>query len=832
MAALNHMGIAEKLGMGQKPGRRPRRRGLRMERVPQASVEKMDRRSVLTRLGLLAILVFLSLLAFPRVALFVAPDLAVGEVWMRPELVAPFDFAIRYTEEENQARLDSVRQSVPMVFALNRQAADQTAQRLNALNRRLDSTFVEYANWQLARQEGISASQDSAAFIERQLQFGGMFTPSQWEIMLNSYAAQVPGLESPLRTPDRPPITALLTVQLQNISRDLLTAAVLSVPRDSVRSDFLEVRDQETFQYQSVDLRDPAYRVYGLEESVTFVRNRLGQAFGARTDTVAIGTAMFRTSLVPTFQFLRDESREELERELTRLSPTYDNISDGESIVRRGDRVTADILNRVRSLELAQRERSGELGRWQSWTGQFLLSLIALSIFFLYLILLRRQLFQEERFVILMTLLFGLVIIGYGLVNWTGMSNWVVPVALVSILLTIIFDSRVALIATVSLAVLGGLLLDVKFQFTFATIFAGMIAVFSVRDVKNRAQLLVTSGLVFVAYALILSGFALVRIGAFSPEDLLFALLNAGLLLLAYPLLWVIEKSFRVTTDLTLLELSDTNRPLLRELSLRAPGTFSHVLQVANLSEAAGDAIGANALKARVGALYHDIGKMLKPEYYIENQQQGDNPHDRVSPYMSALIIGSHVKEGMELGREHQLPEVVLDFITSHHGTARIDYFFRKAEAMREPDDGPVDEAEFRYPGPRPKTTEQGIVMLADSVEATCRSLQKPTHKRIEETIDHIFNERIKDGQLADTGLTFSDLTRIKATFLSILGGVYHVRIKYPSQQDAEAADEEPAGPPANVDPEVALPTPSVEEEAPQAKEDSTPEIDPSRRHL
>jgi hypothetical protein len=211
---------------------------------------------------------------------------------------------------------------------------------------------------------------------------------------------------------------------------------------------------------------------------------------------------------------------------------------------------------------------------------------------------------------------------------------------------------------------------------------------------------------------------------------------------------------------------------------------------VANLAEAAAAAIGANALLTRVGALYHDIGKMLKPEYFVENQRPGDNPHDQLKPRMSALIIASHVKEGLEMGRQYALPKRVLDFIPMHHGTTRIEYFYRKAVDDRPESDPEILESEFRYPGPRPNSKETGILMLSDGVEAASRSLSEPTHKRLETLIDMIVKARIEDGQLDDTDLTFRDLTQIKQTFLSLLLGIYHVRVRYPDQ------DEEDEGPP------------------------------------
>ena len=321
------------------------------------------------------------------------------------------------------------------------------------------------------------------------------------------------------------------------------------------------------------------------------------------------------------------------------------------------------------------------------------------------------------------------------------------------------------------------------------------------RDVKNRSHLVISAGLVLGAYVLMGFAYSMLRADPLEARiflDLRSVFVNAVMLLLASPLLYGVERMFGVTTDIALLELSDTNRDLLKQLSLSAPGTFNHSLQVANLAEAAADVIGANALQARVGALYHDIGKMNKPEYFIENQQPGDNPHDRVKPRMSAIIIGSHVKEGMEIGKQYKLPRVILDFISTHHGTGLMEYFYRKAEESQAANEQPVDEAEFRYPGPLPATSEQAIVMLADSVEAASRSLQKPTPKRLKTLIDAILKSRTEDGQLADCSLTFADLSRIKETFHSILSGVYHFRVKYPDQEEetgAELVDMDEDGP-------------------------------------
>ncbi len=355
-----------------------------------------------------------------------------------------------------------------------------------------------------------------------------------------------------------------------------------------------------------------------------------------------------------------------------------------------------------------------------------------------------------------------------------GAADYVVPVALASILLTIVFDSRVGSFATLTLATIGGLVSGYDFPYAFTTLIVGVLAVFSVRDVKNRSQILASAGLVGLAYGIVMLGFELLRANPFDDKFiavLVAAAANAALILLAAPLLWGMERVFGVTTDMTLLELSDTNRPLLKKLSMQAPGTFNHSLQVANLAEAAADAIGANALRARVGALYHDIGKMLKPEYFIENQQPGENPHEKIKPSMSSLVIAAHVKEGVQLGREQNLPSMVVDFIASHHGTGLIEYFYRKAQEEAE-DPSTVDETDYRYPGPRPHSNEQAIVMLADSVEAASRSLDKPTPKRLDSLINGIVAARLADGQLDESTLTFSDVVAHQ-------GGLSHAAVRH-----------------------------------------------------
>lgn len=813
------MGILDHFGLGRKAGHRPRRAGLQIPKKKPRKGRPLTRDEILTRTAIFGALLVMTILMFPsREPYDHASQVQPGDVWQRQEVIAPFKFPIFKSEEQLQAERDSIRYGEPPVFAREAAAIPRTEAAIDSLEERLDGLFSAYIGWRLGRSQGNddAAATDSARYFELLNRLDTGLSGSQLEKLLASRAA-VAGLVTPARPPEAgAPLDVLLLRTVRTIATRVLPYGVLDVPKDSVLTDQITVVNPD----ERTEVLIPTQDVYGYNEALTAALNELNLRFPSRPDTVAIGATFFGQVLVPSLRYLKQESEARWAEKEERISRTSGVVSEGQSIVRRGDRVTEQIYRQLYSLSRIRAEQQGDIGPFRIVLGEVLLCAAAFLVFFLYLFLMRRQIYNETKYLLLVALLFGAIIGFFGVaVRLPGLAELAVPVGLASILLTVIFDSRVGMFGTVALACIGGLIFGYDFQFTFATIFAGTLAVFSVRDIKNRSQILITAALVFGAYVLILGSYTLLSVGQTERflAELVLVAVNSALLLLAYPLLWIFERTFGVTTDLTLLELSDTNRPLLKELSLRAPGTFNHSLQVANLAEAAADAIGANALQARIGALYHDIGKMLKPEYYIENQQPGENPHDRVTPYMSALIIASHVKDGLELGREYNLPEGVLNFIPTHHGTTLMEYFFRKAKELRGPDDPPVDEMEFRYPGPRPQTNEQGIVMLADSVEAASRSLDKPTPRRLEGLVDSIFRARIEEGQLDGCALTFSDLNHIKETFLAILGGIYHFRVKYPDQDKAtgEEPPERPESPPSPEEkqaPELPEPAPESED--------------------
>ena len=359
-------------------------------------------------------------------------------------------------------------------------------------------------------------------------------------------------------------------------------------------------------------------------------------------------------------------------------------------------------------------------------------------------------------------------------------------------LLTIIFDSRIGFYTTVVISIIVGALRGNDYVFAVTNIVAGGLAAYTVRDIKNRTQIYRSFLYILLGYFLSILAFGLERFD--SVYEMLagfsFAAFNALISpVLTYGLIIFVEKLFNLTTDLTFLELTDLNRPLLKELAKNAPGTFSHSVSMGTLAETTAEAVGANAVLAKVGAYYHDIGKTFDPESFVENQIDSHNIHENLAPERSKELIREHVQKGIELAEKNGLPKEIIDFIPMHHGTMVISYFYEKAKALYGDDN--VDVEEFRYPGPKPNTKETAIVMLADACESTVRSLSGADPQIIENVINNLINSRIEDGQLDNAPLTFSDIKKIKESFLSILMGHHHRRIRYPNQEELESKPEE-----------------------------------------
>jgi len=362
-------------------------------------------------------------------------------------------------------------------------------------------------------------------------------------------------------------------------------------------------------------------------------------------------------------------------------------------------------------------------------------------------------------------------------------AYYVVPVALGAILATLLFDIHIGIVFSFIMSVFAGVMVGSE-PLYFVYAFAGsMTGAFSVIRCTQRSALIKAGALVALANVATVAFIDMYRHELFTAAGLhhMVAAFAGGILVgvLVSALLPILELSFKVVTDISLLEYSDLNRPILKELMLTSPGTYHHSIMIGTLAESAAEAIGGKPLLSRVASYYHDIGKTKKPEYFIENQAKGENRHDRLTPSMSSLIIASHIKDGLELAKEHKLPPQITDILQQHHGTALMTYFYNKAKDSGE-ESMPVREEDYRYPGPKPQTKEAAIVMLADAVEAASRVLENPTPQRISALVDKITKRIYDDGQLAECDLTFKDLTLITKSFTKLLAGVYHYRIDYP----------------------------------------------------
>jgi putative nucleotidyltransferase with HDIG domain len=508
--------------------------------------------------------------------------------------------------------------------------------------------------------------------------------------------------------------------------------------------------------------------------------------------------------VLPDVRYKPHTSAEALAEELALVSPRRGKVGKGEKIIFTGEIVTEDRHRVLSSLRDEFERYTAGTDAAALWVGYGLLVGLTLTLFSLFLLKYRADVFRHQRSLVFVLLL---IIAFVALTVFVRGQGWpvvyLVPFGIAPIILRTFFGTRAALFTLLVILLLSALLVDQPGLFLFLHLTAGLTAIFANLRAQYWSQFFVAMAWLLATYAAAWTGFALVEQGSFARLDPLpygWLALNVFFCLMGYPLILVFERLFGVVSDITLRELADLNKPLLRELSLKAPGTMQHSVQVGNLAEAAVSEIGGNALLARVGALYHDVGKMVAPTSFIENQQGGHNPHDDWSPERSAMTILEHVPSGLRMARKHNLPESVADFIRTHHGTTRVEYFWRQWQDADPGRSGADDEA-FRYPGPLPATRETAVVLLADTVEAATRSLNQPTAEQLDAMVDRLVQHKVDEQQLIHADLTFRELTQIKKVFKKLLRSIHHVRVPYPGEDRrpaaARSADQGQAPPPA-----------------------------------
>lgn len=492
---------------------------------------------------------------------------------------------------------------------------------------------------------------------------------------------------------------------------------------------------------------------------------------------------LLENSIAHSLFYDKETSDKVLKQAIDDISPSRDIILKDQSIVSKGDIIDAKKFQLLQSLKWEYEEQAGgTVSYFFILLGQILIVTLCLALLIVFLAFFRNDIFLDNTKIIFILLLIILQVLMTRLsINTQSFSIYLLPFCILPIIIRAFYDTRIALFVHLITVLIISFMAPSRFEFAFIQLVTGMMAIFSIVNMHNRSQIFISAALIFLTYSLAFIGITIIQEGGIDVmtwHDFAWFGISAMLTLFSYPLIFVFEKIFGFISDVSLLELSDTNGKLLRELASRAPGTFQHSLQVANLAEEAIYSIGGNALLVRTGALYHDIGKMEMPMYFIENQANGINPHEDLNYDESAAIIIGHVIKGIEIAKKNNLPEQIIDFIRTHHGTTITAYFYRSFQNAF-PDEQ-IDIEKFRYPGPIPFSKETAVLMMADSVEAASRSLKKYDVDSIDSIVDLIVNTQIEQNQFMNSDITFKDIYILKKIFKKKLMNVYHLRVEYP----------------------------------------------------
>ena len=588
-------------------------------------------------------------------------------------------------------------------------------------------------------------------------------------------------------------VESALEEQYVNIFPDTLSRRDNNRLKDFIEDTFEEIYDAGVLQ-EIVPL-SPDQLVYLREgNEVTEVtyksilkQNQLRDFLNRRIDQAQLQN--FREELITLFfdtvktnvTYNEALTQSDLESKYNQISYTRGTGERGTIIVAKGEVVEGNKLQILNSLKAEYESQVWSEANY-NWVivGYALLVFLALLMLMLFIRKYRYDIFQNN---IKVTFIFFnvtlMVLLTVLVIKFNVEYVYVVPLCILPLTIKGFFDSRLGLFTHVITVLLLGFIVPDSYEYMFLQIIAGIVTILTVSELYKRANLFITVGQITLVYIVSYFAFTVIQEGSIyevEPEIFLMFLLGGLATLFVQPLIYAYEKIFGLISDMSLLELSDTNTKLLKELSDKAPGTFHHSLNVANLAEAAANEIGANAMLVRVGALYHDIGKMRNPTYFTENQTTSVNSHDELSPKESADIIIEHVINGIEIAKKRNLPDRVIDFIRTHHGTTTVYYFLKKAME----NDRDINEDDFRYPGPMPFSKETAILMMCDSVEAASRSIKEPTAKTIDEFVEKIINKQMEDGQFLNSNITFMEIQQVKKILKRKLKNIYHLRIEYP----------------------------------------------------
>ncbi|WP_232304824.1 HD family phosphohydrolase [Maribacter thermophilus] len=639
-----------------------------------------------------------------------------GKPWQFETLYAPFDFSIKKTEEEINKEKQEIENTSGQYFRYNKEVVDEV---YDELNLEFEEIFGDY---------------ELSDFQKR-----------------------------------------LLKTTAEDLLGAIYKNGIIGSSAEQISSSSSTIYLLKNNEAERVRISD-FYRVTEIDNLVKEKLVEKGlEGFNKDFQT------LFFDLIVPNVSYDADLTQKSREDALSKISYTRGTVDEGKLIIAKGEVVEGENLKILESLKA---EYESEL--WTENNYYFILIgytvLVALVLIMLYLFLKRYRPFVYENNTKVTFIVFNILLMVFVttmVVKYDDTLVFVVPLCILPLILKTFFDARLGLFSHVLTVLILGFVVPNSFEYIFLQIITGIVTILTVSELYKRANLFISVGQITLIYIVAYLAFHIIHEGNLdniSWFSLGLFLLNGMITLFVQPLIYIYEKVFGLVSDVSLLELSDTNSKLLKELSNKAPGTFHHSLQVANLAEAAANEIGANAMLVRVGALYHDIGKMNNPTYFTENQITNVNPHDDITPKESAKIIIDHVINGIEIARKNNLPDRIIDFIRSHHGTTFVYYFYKKQKELEEE----VNEEDFRYPGPLPFSKETAILMMADSVEAASKSLKDPTFSIIDAFVDKIISGQMKANQFINADITFKEIEIIKKIFKQKLTNIYHLRVEYP----------------------------------------------------
>lgn len=657
-----------------------------------------------------------------------------GKPWMHETLIAPFDFSIHKTEAELNENRDSLLANYYPYYEYKPDVLKNINTRFNSNFDKKWTSYIQTDNFKNLKYR------DKKISLEKK-RLSRYFK----DIISGIYEV---GIIEPSSTKQQLP--EKINRSLNNVSEKVITK-----------------------------------NIYTSKIAYEYINESLKNDFQNKSYQVFFQSLDLDTYLIPNLLYNEDMSEKVKNSMLSSISLTKGLVKAGTRIALIGDVIDDDTF---RVLESLKREYESILGSSQShyliMGGQSLLILACLVLLFLYLRNFRTQILEDNKkllFILLLVILF--VGLSSLIIKFPKVNIYIIPFVLIPVVLRTLLDSRSALFIYIISLLLCGFLAPNSFEFLFLQLSAGIMAIYSLPQLERRGQLVITAIITFFTYSIVYFAFAITQEGSIQEiewRNFMWFAINGLLLTFSYSLIYIFEKLFGFISDVTLIELANQNHPVLRQLIQHSPGTFQHSLTVANLAEAAINEIGGNPLLVRTGALYHDIGKMKNPIYFIENQMTNRNPHDNLEFDKSAQIITDHVKYGVQIAKKHKLPQQIIDFIETHHGSGRVQYFYTSFKNKYP--DKEIDEEKFTYPGPDPFSKETAVLMMADSVEAASRSLKEKTPETIEKLITSLINKQISENRFEMADISFKNIHQVKQIFTQMLINIYHARIEYPEE--------------------------------------------------